>query len=306
MLFVIAWNSVALAGLRRSGEEWRELDDEGAPVILEGGQEKALDTWELIAAAFPGSRNLGLRRNVQFWIGLRNRISHHQLPALDAIVIPQAQAGLLNLESVLSDHFGPDYLLGGALSVPLQLAGFRDPGVLTSVKKLQASLPLDVQTFLAQQAEANVELIDDPTYMLRVTFVPSVPNSGRSPDVIAYFVKPGEVTEELGQALKEYFVLPKLVATPRPNLIATQVVNSVSDRIPYRFNATMHAAAARALRARPPREAEDQTATDPRYCEYVTSVKRHLYTPAWIERLVTELSSSEGFRRVTGFEPTPR
>jgi hypothetical protein len=49
----------------------------------------------------------------------------------------------------------------------------------------------------------------------------------------ASFVKPGEVSEDLGQALKEYTVLQKVVTPARPNLIATQVVEAVSDRIPY-------------------------------------------------------------------------
>lgn len=305
LLFVTAWNSVALALLLRDGGEWRTLTEDGAPVLIDG-REKAKEPGELVAAALPGSRYEGLRRNVGFWIGLRNRVAHRDLPALDAVVIPQSQAGLLNLEAVIAEHFGNDYLLAERLSVPLQLSGFRDPGVLASVKKLQASLPLDVQTYLTGQAETNEQLTNDPTYMLRVTFLPVVPTSGRGPDVVAYFVKPGEVSEELGQALKEYTVLPKIVTPPRPNLIATQVVNAVSDQIPYRFTVTMHTAAARNLKVRPERGAADETVTDPRYCEWVGSVKRHLYNQAWVERLVRELSTPEGFQAATGVDAEAR
>ena len=38
----------------------------------------------------------------------------------------RAQAGLLNLEGALEERFGSDFTLGSALSVPLQLTGFRD------------------------------------------------------------------------------------------------------------------------------------------------------------------------------------
>jgi hypothetical protein len=305
LLFVTAWNSVALALLLRDGREWRALNEAGAPLLVDG-RERAKEPGDLVATAMPGSRYQGLRRNIEFWIGLRNRVAHRDLPALDAVVIPQAQAGLLNLEAVLAEHFGNVYLLAERLSVPLQLSGFRDPGVLTSVKKLQAGLPLDVQTYLAGQAETNEQLIDDPTYMLRVTFLPTVPASGRNPDLVAYFVKPGQVSEDLGQALKEYTVLPKVVSPPRPNLIATQVVEAVSDRIPYRFNVTMHTAAARNLKIRPLKGAADETVTDPRYCEWVGSVKRHLYNQAWVERLVSELATPEGFRSATGVDAHPR
>lgn len=118
-------------------------------------------------------------------------------------------------------------------------------------------------------------------------------------------MKPGEVTEDLAQALKEYTVVTKVVKAERPNLIATQVVDAVSDRIPYRFTMRMHTVAARKLKARPAAD-EDQTATDARYCEYVTSVKRHLYSQAWIDRLVDELSTEDGFRRAINEAPEPR
>ncbi|MGI8792224.1 MAG: DUF3644 domain-containing protein [Acidimicrobiales bacterium] len=304
LLFVTAWNSIALAVLQREGEEWRDLDETGGPRMV-AGRERALETGELIASAFGGNRHLGLRRNVEFWIGLRNQVAHRHLPALDVAILPQAQAGLLNLEGVLEDRFGPDFVLGSALSVPLQLTGFRDPGVLSSVKRLQSSLPLDVQSFLHDQASLNADLTDDPAYMLRVTFVPAVPASGRSPDAVAHFVKPGEVTEDLAQALKEYTVMTKVVKAERPHLIATQVVEAVSDRIPYRFTIRMHTLVARNLKARPLAEG-DQTATDQRYCEYVTSVKRHLYSQAWVDRLVDELSTEDGFRRATNGAPEPR
>lgn len=304
LLFVTAWNSIALAVLQQEGEEWRDLDETGGPRMVDG-RERALETGELIASAFGGDRHLGLRRNVEFWIGLRNQVAHRHLPALDVAILPQAQAGLLNLEGVLEDRFGPDFVLGSALSVPLQLTGFRDPGVLSSVKKLQSSLPLDVQSYLNDQASLNADLTDDPAYMLRVTFVPAVPASGRSPDAVAHFVKPGEVTEDLAQALKEYTVVTKVVKAERPHLIATQVVEAVSDRIPYRFTIRMHTLVARNLKARPPAEG-DQTATDPRYCEYVTSVKRHLYSQAWVDRLADELRTGDGFRRAIDEAPEPR
>lgn len=304
LLFVTAWNSIAIALLQQAGDEWRDLDEQGKPRTV-NGRERALETGELMVAAFGGERLLALRRNVEFWIGLRNQVAHRHLPALDVAIIPQAQAGLLNLEGVLEERFGPDFVLGPALSVPLQLTGFRDPGVLSSVKKLQASLPLDVQNYLSDQATVNAALAEDPAYMLRVTFVPTVPASGRSPDAVAHFVKPGDVTEDLTQALKEYSVVTKVVKAERPNLIATQVVEAVSDRIPYRFTIRMHTAVARQLNARPPADG-DQTTTDPRYCEYVTSVKRHLYSQAWVDRLVEELSVEDGFRRAVGEDPTPR
>jgi hypothetical protein len=41
------------------------------------------------------------------------------------------------------------------------------------------------------------------------------------------------------------------------------------------------------------------------YAEYITSFKRYLYTQAWIDRLVKECETPEGFEATTGRPPQP-
>jgi hypothetical protein len=36
------------------------------------------------------------------------------------------------------------------------------------------------------------------------------------------------------------------------------------------------------------------------YCEYVSSVKRHLYNQAWVDLLVERLATPDEFERTTG------
>lgn len=138
LLFVTAWNSLAIAILQKRGDEWRKLDEDDEPLLV-GNVEQAEDTMVLVGRAFGGPEHYGLRENVQVWVDLRNAVAHRCLPALDVSVIPHAQAGLLNFEKAVVDTFGPEFGLGESLSVPLQLSGFRDPGVLRSAKALQAS-----------------------------------------------------------------------------------------------------------------------------------------------------------------------
>ena len=182
----------AIAILQKRDEEWRSTDDSGAP-IQPDGTDQALDTRELVAMAFSEEEHLGLRQNLRIWIDLRNSVAHRHLPALDHLVIPNAQAALINFENAIVREFGPAFAIAERLSVPLQLSGFRDPGVLASRKKLQASLPLDVQHLLAQPELDHPTLGSDDTFLLRVAFIPFVPSSTNSPDAIAYFAKPGEV-----------------------------------------------------------------------------------------------------------------
>lgn len=298
--FVTAWNSLAIAVLQRDGKEWRQLDAYGQLELTPDGAEKARQTLDLVAEAFPGPENRGLRENVRDWVGLRNSVAHRHLPALDMAVIPWAQAGLLNFENALDHEFGNPWALSDQLSVPLQLAGFRNPDVVASLRQMQASLPLDVQAVLSRVAEADPELLADPTYQLRVAFLPAVPASGRRPDAVAYFVRPGEVPDELAESLQRFVVLPKVVRPPRPNLGAKAVAAAVQEQIPFKFNTYQVAPAARALGVRPLADAADPAHTDTRYCEWVPAAKLYLYNQEWIDRLVSELSSSDRYQELLG------
>lgn len=300
LLFVTAWNSLAIAMLQERGEEWRKLEPDGSPVMI-GDAEQAEDTMVLIGCAFGGLDHYGLRENVQVWVDLRNAVAHRCLPALDISVIPHAQAGLLNFETAVVETFGAEFGVGENLSVPLQLSGFRDPGVLKSAKSLQASLPLDVQAILAR-ADASPELLADPTFTLRVAFLPTVPASGRSPDAVAYFVRPGEVPTELGDLLEQYVVLPKVGMAARPNFTSKLVIAEVQRRTGLRFHHHHNLDAARKLSVRSPKGEDDKT-HDLQYAEYITSLKQHLYSQAWIDLLVEKCSTIDGFRETTGWTP---
>lgn len=105
LLFVTAWNSLAIAILQLRNGEWRALDEEGNPTLF-GGVERSRETLELIKDTFPIDNHRGLQENVYDWVQLRNCVAHRHLPALDAAVIPQAQAGLLNFETAVSDNLG--------------------------------------------------------------------------------------------------------------------------------------------------------------------------------------------------------
>ena len=302
LLLVTAWNALAISILQKGNEEWRDTDESGAPNQIDG-VDQALDTRQLVAKAFSDEEHLGLRENLGVWIDLRNSVAHRYLPVLDFVVMPHAQAALLNFENIIVEEFGPSLAIAERLSVPLQLSGFRDPGVLSSRKRLQASLPLDVQLLLARPELDHPALGSDETFLLRVAFIPVVPASSNSPDAIAYFAKPGEVPDAITESIGQYLVLPKGYTT-RPNILPTEVVKAVQERTGYRFNTKLHAEAARHLGARPARGESDAT-VDLRLAEWISAHKRHLYTQTWIDLLVEELSTPEGFLEATGKHPVP-
>ena len=67
-----------------------------------------------------GANNPPERKNLEFLIGLRNKIEHRHLPDLDPGLYGECQAALLNLEEMLTSQFGARYALSDQLAVSLQ------------------------------------------------------------------------------------------------------------------------------------------------------------------------------------------
>ena len=129
---------------------------------------------------------------------------------------------------------------------------------------------------------------------MRVAFVPVVPSSGRNPDSVAYFVRPGEVPDELADMLERYVVLAKPLVG-NATLRYSHIRDEYERRVGLHLGNNAHAAAARALRARVPRGKADRT-IDPRLAEFNTAFNQYVYTPAWVDLLVTRMSTVEEFR----------
>lgn len=309
VLMAIAWNSLLQAMLERADIDYYERDDKGKQVLVVG-RPRVQDTWSLVQLALPGPNRSAVRSNLDFFLKLRHLIAHRYLPALDVKIVGEAQAMLLNYENLLIEQFGVEAALGERLSVPLQLAGFRNKDALSSLKRAQANLPVDVQTFLAQhRKEVPEDVLRSPEYALQIFFVPVTANRDRSADAVVQFIRPGELTAELQETLQELAVVnkPKRVAVASHDLLRpSEVVSLVKERLPFRFTSDTHQRAWKYYRVRPATGSAEPEATDERYCRYDRLLRGYGYTHAWIDRLVEDLSDAARYREVAGFSPEAR
>ena len=309
ILMVVAWNSLLQALLERSRVDYYERDEKGTQILI-GGRAKVLDTWQLVERALVGDEYRPVRANLDFFLGLRNQIAHRYLPALDPAVIGEAQAMLLNFENLLVAQFGDEAALGDRLAVPLQLSGFRNDGALRSLRKAQAQLPTDVVEFLAgHRANLDDDILKSPDYCLQIFFVAVTANRERSADSVVRFVRPDQVTPEIAEQLAKIGVVTKRRITPvasgdlfRPS----EVVNLVSERLPYRFTMDTHTRCWRHYNVRPPSNAGEPEATNDRYCRWDRLMGGYGYTKAWINKLVRDLSKDDTYKAVVGYAPDRR
>ncbi len=309
LVMIVAWNSLMQAMLERDHIDYYERDEDGNQVLIDG-QPKMLGTRQLLDCALSGRDKRALRENLDFFIGLRNRIAHRYLPALDLVITGQVQALLLNFERVLVEEFGEVSALGNQLCVPLQLSAFRSNETSDALRAAQSRLPTDVNDYLTQhRSRQDDEVLDSPEYCLQIFFVPVAANREGSADSVVRFVPLGGVTPELEAELAKTTVVAKRRVTPVAShdlFKPSEVVNLVVERLPHRFTLYTHTQCWRYFKVRPASGAGEPEATDDRYCRWDRLMNGYGYTQAWIEKLVKELSDAATYEKVVGYEPDRR
>lgn len=304
VLMIIAWNSLCQAMLHRRGIDYFEYDDDGDLVLIDG-RPKVRDTPWLVNQALEGTEKAAMRANIDFFLGLRNLISHRYLPAVDTAVVSEAQALLLNIEKVLAEQFGTDARLGNRLAVPLQLSEFHETTGMKSIKDLQARLPPDIIDFLDRhRKDLPEDIVRNSEYAMQIFFVPVAANRERSAEAVVRFVKPGALTPELEEALQQMAVVtkPKRVAVVADDLMRpSDVVREVASQLPFRFTMDTHTRCWKYFNVRPPTNAGEPTATDDRYCLYDSLSRQYGYKKAWVKKLIRELKDPDTYETISGY-----
>ena len=135
VMMVVAWRSLFHAVFEKRGTNYFYLNDDNTPKIIDG-DEKAWELSQCIKEFFGNSRN-SIRANLEFMIGLRNRIEHRYVPALDPHIAGECQALILNFDNLLVSEFGDFYALREALAVPIQTSNMRPVAQMEAVKQFQ-------------------------------------------------------------------------------------------------------------------------------------------------------------------------
>ena len=267
--------------------------------------------WELAKSAkerWPDPKH-PVRANLEFFIGLRNKVEHRyakEQQALSAIVSGQAQALLLNYEQELSDQFGLGSSLATRLRFPLFVGSFTSEGE-RALLKLRKKLPASLRAFIVEyHANLDSAVSDDPRYELRLRVLQELaPRS--DPDALAIqFTRYDDMTEDERAAAEKLGRKGKVIIKERIRNVAgadelspTQVVNAVQMRIPYRFTSDDFQRAWKALNVRPPTKAPHPERTDEKYCTYYPRHRDYGYRPAYVDKLVRECSTAAGFTKLT-------
>lgn len=302
----MAWLYLLHARFARDSIDYRYWENGGHLMRVDGEPK----TWELarcLVEEYP-NENDPVRRNVEFFTQLRNKIEHRYEELLSVVIAGKTQAHVLNYEQACVELFGNDEGLAESLRFPVFVSSLTSDAV-DALKRTHRKLPQKVTTFIRDyDASLPEEVQGDYRYDFRVLLLPQTgPKSDA--DAVVRFVREDEMSDEQREARDVVQTIVRKQNIPVQNMgryKPGKVAELVQQQLGIVF--TTHAHHTRAwqyYKVRPDKHAKHPEQTDPRYCVWDEPHWDYLYTEAWVRKLVKELRDPKVFRMVTTHDQQP-
>ena len=287
----LAWLYLLHAEFTRDEVDFRYWDSAHRRLLRVDGEPK---TWELAQCVKQrwSSASDPVRANLEFFIGLRNKIEHRYEEGVALYVAGHSQALLMNYEAELADQFGRAEALGDRLRFPVFLSSLSDDGI-RALKKLKGSIPARASRFIRDFHDGLDEVVTaDNRFEFCLYLIPHIGPKTEA-DLAVTFVQEKDLADQrdaLGRIARSGVVATRTKKVPVQNvgrLLPKAVVARVKQRVPQ-FSMSDHTWMWRRFRVRPAANASDPTQTDSRYCIYDEPVKTYLYNDAWVKKAIRE------------------
>lgn len=305
----LAWLYLLHARFARDGIDYRyrRTDDPRRFVVVDGERKR----WELarcVAERWEDSDD-PIRRNLEFFIALRNRVEHRHASAdrdLGLTVSGHAQAFLLNFEDELVSTFGAKYSLAETLRFPVFVGTFTTEGEQT-LRNLRNRLPADLKRFIAEYHSGLPEATTtDSRFELRLRVV--LEAAPRDADAMSMqFTRWDDMTEEEQAAVAAMGRRGQTIVREQTRPVVghgllrpREAELKIAAAIPYRFTSHHFLRAWQIKRIRPANGCDKPERTDEKYCMYDALGRSYGYTEAWVKYLIKQCSSAAGFQLATG------
>jgi hypothetical protein len=291
----IAWNALLLGIFLRQGIKPHYIDAKtGKPELLND----EVKWWDLgkCAKEYWKGAECATSKNIEFFVGIRNKIEHSLMPELDLDIFGECQAHLINFENILTKEFGDNYALTETLAMSLQFSRLRGANQNLATRKLHEGLRLDIKEYIDRFRSAlSAEISADMEYSFKVFLVPNTGNHRSKDSLAVEFVKYDTLEPDEADEYRRVVTLIKDRQIPvanldkmRPGEVARQVADAIKPR---RFTAsTHHARCVRFYNVRPPGGSPNPASCNTRYCFYDAAHGDYVYTKEWVDFLIKELS----------------
>jgi len=262
------------------------------------GERKA---WELATCVKKASfLNPAVLANLNFFIGLRNKIAHRYVAPsdMDPLIFGECQALLHNFEKTLVQLFGDEYVLQENLAYSLQFSYVRTPEQREASRSVLSAEMRSLYSFVERyRSTLPNEVFDSQEYSVKLIQIPKVANTNRN-DLSVEFVRWSELSvsdrehyQQLVTIIKDTIVKKEVVNVGR--LRAGDVVARVKEETKADFTHFDHRCMYFLFSVRPLKEEErDPFDTETRFCHYDEVHGDYVYQEAWVDFLTRLLLDS--------------
>lgn len=294
---VIAYTALFHAIFEEEGTDYRYYGNEGA-VIKSDGEDKL---WELTKCIdmYWKDRTTPVRKNIEFFILLRNAVEHRWAPPLDFSIAAECQALLNNYETLLTDHFTRYYAIGVQIAVPIQISRVTNSAKVDALRELQKTDTMFITQFIQRFRDGlSDEIFASMEYAFRVYLIPKPANRASSSDYSMEFVNAD--APDIASLQKSIVLLKsRQVQVANQGKYRPGDVVRVVQEVEPRFRMHHHTQAWKYFRVRP--QEKSPRGCDVDYCQYDAAHNDFIYTEKWIERLKELVGDPVKWAKVRAF-----
>ncbi len=234
-----------------------------------------------------------MKANLKALISIRDEVEHKLLGKSDLKWPMLFQSCCLNFDKILRTIFGEAVSLQNELSFAIQFARLNIEQIAT-IQKYE--IPEYIEALDARLKDGlTEEQMDDQEYQLRVFY--TFESASKSRSHMQFVNTPSDDPQEIQKVLVTYKSADELY----PHR-ANRVFPLVAERSGKKFTIHNHTQAWRKFNARPRSRAKQPESTNKDYCLYHATHKDYTYSEKWVNFLVAEIETDEGYNGIRSFK----